>query len=165
MIGHLAQFVLPAAYALLPPEMHSPAASAMLLSIALQESGGTSRRQLAGPARSFWMFERAGIRGLLTHARSQTHLLAAARTLRYTPTLDRLYAVIEHNDTLAAVCARLLLWTLPVALPNRDEQALGWGQYIGSWRPGRPRPETWNDNFHAAWNLVDPRPPSPEIPT
>jgi hypothetical protein len=161
MIEHLSRFVLPAAYALLPPPMESPAATAFLLAVALQESDAEHRRQVNGSARGFWQFERNGVRAILTHVRSEPHLTRATKALCYFPTTERIHQVIEHNDTLAAICARLLLWTLPVALPTRDEAVMAWGQYQAAWQPGKPRHETWNDNFSAGWELVDPPRPHP----
>lgn len=167
MIEHLLRFTLPAAYALLPPQMNAPAASAMLLAIALQESGATYRRQRGGGGgRSFWQFERGdarkpgGVYGVLTHPASRAHLISALTALQYrpvSPPADAVricYAAIEHNDTLAAVCARVLLWTLPVPLPGHEDRVMAWGQYTAAWRPGKPRPETWNDHFATAWALV-----------
>lgn len=165
MIEHLAQYVIPAAYALLPPAMASPAATAFLLAISLQESGAEHRRQVNGSARGFWQFERNGVRAILTHPRSEFHLTRATKALCYLPTVERIQAVIEHNDTLAAVCARLSLWTLPDALPTRDNAVGAWQQYLESWRPGaakkdpKPHFKRWMENYPRAWNLVDPRSP------
>src|SRR5690606_38643231 len=56
------------AYALLPSRMDSDRATVMLLAIGLQESRFEHRRQIKGPARGFWQFERGrGVRGVLTH--------------------------------------------------------------------------------------------------
>lgn len=162
MIEHLLQFTLPAAYSLLPPQMESKEASAMLLAISLQESGAEHRRQVNGSARGFWQFERAGVRAVLTHPRSEAHVARATKALCYFPTAERIHGVIEHNDTLAAVCARLLLWTLPVPLPGRADRVMSWGQYTAAWRPGKPRPETWAEHFAAAWELVDAHHPHQE---
>ena len=67
MIGHILAHTLPAAYSLLPAEMESAEATALLLSIGLQESQFTHRRQVGGPARGFYQFELSGVQGVLRH--------------------------------------------------------------------------------------------------
>lgn len=156
MLALLHGYILPAAYAVLPAPMQSPAASALLLAIALQESAAIHRRQAGGPARGFWQFEVAGIRGVQTHALTRDDLKAALIMLRYPPSLpaEDLHALVEHQDVVAAICARLLLWTLPSALPTRDDPPmLAWGQYMEAWRPGKPRPQSWADHYARAWAL------------
>lgn len=177
MIEHLLQFTLPAAYSLLPLRMHSPEATAMLIAIALQESDATHRKQFSGgPALGFWGFERGtaatrgGVTGIMLHGASHPHLVKAMTALQYrptTPVADAVricHAAVEHNDTLAAVCARLLLWTLPVPLPTRDDAMGAWEQYLDAWNPGaakkdpKPHMKRWLENYPRAWSLVEPEP-------
>lgn len=155
MIFHVAQRILPAAYSLLPPEMGSRRAAGLLLAIGLQESRFRHRRQIDGPARSFWQFEMAGVGGVLSHAASREHALAALKTLCYrdVSTVD-VYRAIEHNDVLACVFARLLLWTLPETLPDEHDYEEGWRQYLRAWRPGKPHVETWLGSYGVGWSLV-----------
>lgn len=163
MIDLFARFIIPAAYSLLPPRMNSPKATAMLLAIAGQESNFVCRKQgNSGPARGFWQFEKAGVRGVAQHTSSREHLKAALAGLQYSASVGQvaaLHAIVEHNDVLAAVFARLLLWTLPDRLPTRDDPRAGWAQYISAWRPGKPHPETWDHHFTVAWSIVDAAPP------
>lgn len=134
------------ALSLLPPEMDSPEARRMLVAIAHQESDLQHRRQVGGPALGFWQFERmGGTYGVLRHPASRDHARNVADVLRYEPDLMSLHTAIENNDVLAAVCARLLLWTLPQPLPRHEQE--GWSQYMQAWRPGRPHPPRWP----AAW--------------
>jgi hypothetical protein len=143
MIEHIRDHVFPAAFSLLPERMDSPEARTMLLAIGLQESRFDHRHQIGGPARGFFQFERGGgVRGVLNHHASKQHAIVACRGLRYYDMADNaIYSAIEHNDTLACVFARLLLWTLPQRLPTTAED--GWAQYLDAWRPGKPHPETW----------------------
>lgn len=60
----------------------------------------------------------------------------------------------KHNDVLAAVFARLLLWTLPDALPDVHSYEDGWHQYVSAWRPGKPHPATWRGLYGVAWDAV-----------
>jgi hypothetical protein len=160
MIEQIARFVIPAALDLLPPAMTSPEARAMLLAIGLQESEFRLRRQSGGgPARGFWQFEKPGIRGVVTHTASRKHLATVLGELRYGAALGQtatLHAIVEHNDILACIFARLLLWTLPDPLPTPDQAARGWAQYLDAWRPGNPRPETWGAHYDQAWAYVRP---------
>jgi hypothetical protein len=157
MIEHIQRYTIPAAYALLPPQMESDHATAMLLAIGLQESQFLQRSQLKGPARGFWQFELGGIAGVLRHERTRAPMHEVLTTLRYGALSDRVascYKIIEHSDTLACVFARLLLWTLPFALPEEDQPERGWLQYVQAWRPGIPRRETWDVYYRDAWDRV-----------
>ena len=142
---------------LLPEKMDSDAAIAMCIVIAIQESRIKHRRQIGGPARGYWQFEQGGgVRGVLTHTASQQHIRTVLAALDYDPASDpaACYAAIEHNDILAAAFARLLLWTLPDALPVCNAPGVGWTQYARTWRPGKPHRETWDGHFATAWEVV-----------
>lgn len=144
--------VLNAAMSLLPTSMDSLEARAMLYAIARQESRLTYRRQIGGPARGFWQFEQSGgVRGVVMHAATRPLLLPVLERLRYDEHVPTLYAVIEHNDILAAVFARLLLYTVPQRLPGPDDADEGLRQYLWAWRPGMPHPETWAGFYREAW--------------
>jgi hypothetical protein len=162
MIALISGYILPAALRVLGPPYDSPEARALLLAIGLQESRFTHRAQVRGPARGFWQFEKGGgVMGVLTHPTTVAPVREAMGALRYhTPgeTLDetaaRMHGTLEHNDTLAAVFARLLLWTLRAPLPGPDQPSLGWGQYLDAWRPGDPHAQTWNAFYAEAWARV-----------
>lgn len=142
---------------LLPSQMDTPNARAMLLAIALQESRCRHRRQYRGPARGFWQFERdGGCKGVLTHHASKPHIADVLAQLSYPVTDDATvpYTAIEHNDVLAAACARLLLWTLPGSLPGQHDPDAAWAQYLAAWRPGKPHRKTWDDFYAMAWDVV-----------
>ena len=167
MIEIVLQYVMPAALSLLPPEMNTPAARAMLLAIGLQESKFLDRRQVVkggalGPARGFWQFEKhGGLKGVMTHRLTQSLAIEALGHLRYqtkshvVTSLTTIHATLEHNDILACVFARLLLWTVPAHLPRRNQPKAGWAQYLEAWRPGQPHPDTWDVYFLDAWDRVD----------
>ena len=142
---------------LLPAKMDSLAGRAMIVSICLQESRLKYRAQIGGPARGYAQFEReGGVIGVLSHASTRPHIRAVLAALDYSPDSDQsaCYAAIEHNDILACAFARLLLWTLPDALPAQDDPGAGWSQYIKAWRPGKPHRETWNTFYEQAWEIV-----------
>jgi len=157
--------VLPAAATLLPPQMDSAPARAMLVSIALQESGFKHRRQVAGyatdgsrafgPARGWWQFEMGGVEGVLEHHASRPSALALLDVLGYGRSAREVHLAIEHNDVLACCFARLLLWTDARMLPqDATKSPDGWLQYLSTWNPGRPHASTWARNFADGWQAV-----------
>jgi hypothetical protein len=178
VIEHFLRHSLPAAYSLLPPQMNSPAASAFLLSVGLQESNFLYRRQKrGGTARGLLQFERGeviaggrntgGLAGVQAHAVTRAHWLRGMAALCYPtdPPAESLrvaHEAVAHNDTLTAFMGRLLLLTVPRPLPTRDDAMEGWAQYLESWNPGaarkdpKPHMKRWLINFPAAWNLVEP---------
>lgn len=144
------------ALSLLPPAMDTPAARAFILAICLQESGLTARRQRDGPARGLAQFEKAGVNGVLTHAASSTHAKAICAALSIQATTTSVHAALQYADVLTAVFARLLLWTLPQALPAREDSSGAWSQYLSAWRPGKPHRETWATHYAHGWAVVEP---------
>ena len=145
-------YTLPAALSLLPTRMDTTLARRYLLAIALQESRFEHRRQISGPARGFFQFERGGVMGVMRHPATKDHLRAAVVALKYDAELADddigLHAAIEHNDVLACVLARLNLWWMPGPLPVDQDSA--WLYYLEAWRPGRPKPDTWG----VCWRLA-----------
>lgn len=141
--------------ALLPHAMSSQQARVMMYAIGLQESRFTARRQLVGnpprptgPAKGFWQFERlGGCRGVVDHAASRywMHRVCVLQGVPFNATA--IWNAIENNDVLAAVAARLLLFTDPKRLPDVDDAAGAWRLYMRTWRPGKPHRKTW-DAFH-----------------
>ena len=151
------EHALSPALKLLPPNMDTPAARAMVVAICLQESRLKHRRQVGGPARGYAQFEQGGgVRGVLTHPASKPHIRVVLDMLDYDPNSDAAacYIAIEHNDILAAAFSRLLLWTLPGSLPVRNAPGQGWTQYISAWRPGKPHRDTWDAFYEQAWEAV-----------
>lgn len=126
---------------LLPEKFTSERAVTLLVAIGLQESRFVHRRQIGGPARGFWQFERAGVRGVLTHPESKDYAEAVCEARGVTPSVDGVYGQLAEDDALAAAFARLLLWTDPRPLPDDETEA--WEYYLRNWRPGKPRRETW----------------------
>lgn len=153
---NLIQNAIAPALRLLPPRMDSPAAIAQLTAIALQESGIEHRRQVGGPARSYWQLEHAGgVRGVLTHPATRAPIQVVLTALDYQDMdAEGCWNAIEHNDILAAAFARLLLWTLPQPLPAQNAPAVAWAQYLQVWRPGRPHRESWDAFYTEAWDLA-----------
>lgn len=137
------------ALTLLPARMDTDEARVMLVAIGLQESRFVHRRQIGGPARGFWQFEkgtrasRGGVWGVYLHPASKDHLAVLCKARSVTCDPDAIYAALEYDDVLAAGVARLLLWTDPKALPAIGDADAGWALYLGTWRPGKPHPQTW----------------------
>lgn len=150
----VANELIPTGLGLLPPRYDTLEARAMLLAIGLQESGFAHRKQIRGPARSFWQFEKAGISGVLMHSASRRRARSICAELDYRPIVSDVYEAIAHNDRLGVVFARLLLYTIPRPLPVKHDHD-AWRQYISAWRPGKPRFEDWARNYRTAWGLVE----------
>lgn len=148
------------AMVLLPDVMGSPAARVMLLAIGLQESRLIHRRQINGPARGLWQFEkgtsesRGGIWGVYLHPASARPLkvLCLARSINHHP--NSIYAALEYDDVLACGVARLLLWTDPRALPKIGDAQAGWDLYMRTWRPGKPHRDTWDALYGQAVKAI-----------
>jgi hypothetical protein len=149
------------ALALLPAAMDTPQARCMLLAIGLQESRFVHRRQIGGPARGFWQFERGtrtsrgGVWGVYLHHATKDRLagLCAARSVAFDP--DAIYGAIEYDDVLAAGVARLLLWSDPGKLPKIGDAEAALECYLRVWRPGKPHPASWPRNYRQALETVD----------
>jgi len=123
--------------------MTSEGARVMLTAIALQESALKYRAQVPRAyAMGWWQFERnGGVKGVLRHRATRGIAQEVCDLLEYPAKKTEVWTALQNNDILACVFARLLLWTLPQALPrDRDE---GWEQYLEAWRPGKPHPNQW----------------------
>lgn len=133
-------------------------ARVMLLAIAGQECGYRHRCQVItggarGPARGLWQFELGGgVHGVLRHAATKDAAAQACADLLVPPTKQAVHTAIEHNDMLACVFARLLLWSDPAPMP--ESAATGWSCYLRTWRPGKPHQATWQKHWNAACEAV-----------
>lgn len=140
----ITQTAISPALALLPANMDSVAARVMLLAIGLQESRFLHRRQIGGPARGLWQFERGGgVRGVLTHPASRDRARHVCDLRQVDAVAASVYNALETDDVLAAVFARLLLWTDSARLPAVGDAQGAWDLYTRTWRPGKPHPRTW----------------------
>ncbi|WP_325435970.1 hypothetical protein [Pseudomonas nitroreducens] len=148
--------IIEPALLLLPAKMESPQAVVMLLAIGLQESHFEYRRQLGnGPARSFWQMERGGgVHGVLRHPISAKIAANICAIRGVEPNDQAVWEAIERDDVLAACMARLLLYTDPLRLPALGDSAGAWDLYLRVWRPGKPRPAEWPENYAAALEAV-----------
>ncbi|MDP3978318.1 MAG: hypothetical protein Q8P85_10060 [Pseudomonas sp.] len=141
---------------LLPARMTSPQAEVMLLAIGLQESRFTHRRQVKGPARSYWQAERGGgmVHGVLRHPLTRDIAVTVCDARDVQPVNEAVHVAIEHDDVLAAALARLLLWTDPFALPELGDEHGAWDLYLRTWRPGKPHRQTWDALYAQALAAV-----------
>lgn len=135
-------------------------AELVLLAIALQESGLRTRVQRVKkmpapdakwqPARGLWQFELIGVEGVLRHAASGRHADALCAKRGVVAAKYPVQAALERDDVLAAGFARLLLFTLPQALPAIGDVDRAWDQYVSAWRPGKPHRDRWTANYARA---------------
>lgn len=136
-------------------------ACVLLMAIAGQESERQWRRQIGGPARGFWQFERSGgVRGVLTHHATAARAVKLCAALAIPPDEATVYEALAWSDHLAVGFARLLLWSDPRALPSVGtdpaSRDAAWSYYERNWRPGKPRPEKWSANWVAAAEAIAP---------
>lgn len=165
MIPNEVKSAISRALYILPHQMYTPEARVMLYAIGLQESRFQHRRQLIkkggqllpiGPAKSYWQGELTGgmCSGIKKHPASRywTHHLCEARGVKFTA--RDIWNAIEHDDVLAAGCARLLLFTDPKRLPEVGDEKGAWLLYLRTWRPGawdRGTPEQRKE-LRAEWS-------------
>lgn len=147
--------ILSPMFGLLLPEYDSREARVLLLAIGLQESRFAHRRQVNGPARGFWQFEKGGgVVGVLTHPVSRQLAISVCRERLVHPNPRQVYGTLELDDLLAAAFARLLLLTDPKPLPALGRGGEAWEYYLRNWRPGKPHPHTWNGLYAQAMSHV-----------
>lgn len=165
MLKNVIQTAIEPALALLPARMKSKKAAVMMLAIGLQESRFMHRRQIKGPARGFWQFEKGGgVLGVSNFGGCVDHLLGCPKvgdTLKSIAKsrigktdIQSIYKALEHDDVLAAVLARLLLWTDVPPLPKLGDAEGAWNLYIRTWRPGKPHRSTWDELYKQALKAV-----------
>ena len=125
----------------------------LVLAIAGQESAWAERRQIGGPARSFWQFERGGgTAGLFRVVPDKLAAVCAACRVPFEEGV--VFEAMAWHDVVAAAMARLLLWTDAAALPEIGDVAAAWAYYLRTWRPGAPHPERWPARYGTAMGLV-----------
>lgn len=131
------------AFQLLPVKMDSPLARVILAAIGFQESGYQVRIQYGnGPARSYWQFEKGGIKGVMLHKASARLAMEICEKRGVDFNSELIWKAMEVDDVLGAAFARLLMYTDPNPLP--DNQADAWEMYAKRlWRPGKPHPDKW----------------------
>lgn len=134
----------------------APEAEQLLLAIALQESSCMHRTQLIGPAHGFWQFDSSlTVKIVSEHKATQKTLRTFVGRLSYAfGDHAEIFEAIKDNDILACVFARELLYTDPKPLPTTTDAGSGWDYYYRNWRPGKPRPNDWADNWMDAKQVL-----------
>lgn len=134
------------------PSIHIPVtdiARILTMTIAGQESNWQYRRQINGPARSYWQFEKGGgAAGLFNVLPAQLEAVCRAFDIPYD--LSTVFEAMAWNDTLGCAMARLLLWDDPNPLPAVGDKEAGWQYYLRNWRPGAPHRESWDGLYDKA---------------
>jgi len=137
------------------PAYDSPKARMMLLVIGLQESRFEHRRQIGGPAVSFWQFEEGGgVRGVLQHKASIYDAVKVCHARGVGSSTREVYERMITDDLLGCCFARLLLLTDPRPLPVIGDMDGSWFYYLRNWRPGKPHRHTWDGLYDQAYNLL-----------
>lgn len=146
--------VLTAALAMMPPNFDTPQARVMLLSIGLQESELCFHIQCNGPAHGLWQFERSGVIAALSTPTAHAIMPDICAKLGVPFDATSIYQALPHNDVLAAIVARLLLWADRDTLPALGDSSGAYSYYLANWRPGKPRPHDWPINYAKALSTI-----------
>lgn len=161
LLEQITRTAIDPAMAMFPDGMDSKSARVMMLAIGLQESGLCERCQIIngggkGPARGLWQFERGGgVLGVLRHPVTRKYALRVCDARGVEPDSPAVWAALETDDVLAAVFARLLLYSDPMQLPRPDDADAAWRLYaLRTWRPGKPHPDRWPANHERARRFV-----------
>lgn len=146
--------IKPTLVELLPAKFNTDEAVVMLQVIGLQESEFKTRVQGGGgPARSFWQFEKAGVRGVLKHPASMRLALAVCAHENVKATVSSIHERMATNDQLGCAFARLLLYTDPRPLPKIGDVDEAFQYYLRNWRPGAYKRDPhglerrWKNNY------------------
>lgn len=151
------EHVLPAAYALLPPEMRTTGAARLILAIGSHTSDYRARRLMARtPRRGYWLIGPEHVAEVLKFTKGRGPLVAAAADLGYGILMmerAELQAALEHNDTLGVVVARCML---PPHLEVFDGAEAAWRVYELLWQPRAAAavPRHWSEHYAAAGRLL-----------
>lgn len=130
-------------------------ARVLLLTTAMQESALLFRRQVGGPARSFWQFElNGGVNGVCANPQTAQKIGAVCSALNIPNDYEVIFEAMAWNDILAVAMARLNYWKNPNPLPAADDPAGAWAYYLQTWRPGTPRALPWADYHGLARSAV-----------
>ena len=137
---------------LLPEKFDTSEARVLMLAIGMQESRFLHRRQINGPARGFFQFEKGGgVKGVLNHPATKHIVYDVLDNHGFPdnvmPLSTACYECLSEpeNDPLAAAFARLLLYTHPKKLPSlTSDPEESWQYYVDVWRPGKPHRHTFD---------------------
>ena len=132
------------------PGLTNPEAELLMVAIAIQESGIRYRRQINGPARSFWQIEPPTYHDTLLRY-TPLQVFADNIDLGMSTPIDASYA-LRYNDALGCACARGILRLNPKPLPAIGDEAEAWKYYLENWHPGKPRPDEWALSYWKAYD-------------
>lgn len=156
LLAQINRDALTPALQLLPALMDTPAARCIALALCLQESGLTHRVQMGnGPARGLGQFERGGgVVGVLTHPATKKHAAHVCAARDVDGNSLAVWGRLAHDDVLAMAFVRLLMYSDPVALPALGQTDEAWRLYLRTWRPGKPKPDTWPVHYRRALRFI-----------
>lgn len=127
-------------------------AATFLRAVAMQESSLKYRAQLnGGPARGWWQFEQSGVSGVMSNPVTKDLMRTVCDKTGTPYAVYDVWAALAWNDLLSTSVARLLLWTDPFPLPATEVD--GWSCYLRLWRPGKPRPLDWSQNWKLSFDI------------
>src|SRR5262249_55301759 len=136
----------------------------LLVAIGCQESAFKTRRQLKGPARGWWQFEKRGGGDEVARVPKSQPFRDAARESGFHNDMDTHYVAIGGPaGELACTTSRGILWAYPQPLPERGDEDGAYSYYTRVWRPGKPSRARWSTSYQTALEVV-PATSSEELP-
>jgi hypothetical protein len=115
----------------------------LLLAIAIQESDLKHRSQWpTGPAKSWWQIELKTAVDCCTRCEPVQKLCAEVGSEYWS------------SDIAACAIAAGILRITPGILPKVGDRDGAWEYYLKAWRPGKPRPERWQEAHEKAVQTI-----------
>lgn len=137
------------ALAVYSPGIDTPQARVLLTAIAIQESALKKRYQAGGgPARSWWQIEPRTAIDVLARYNAVRHFCIDIGVTE--AVIEDFKYALQYCDAAACAIARGILHLDPQPLPDVGMVNEAWLAYLRCWRPGKPRPETWNKAYEDA---------------
>jgi hypothetical protein len=132
-------------------------ARVLVMTIAGQESRWKDRRQIGGPARSYWQFEfGGGVDDVFRITGLKLGTVCASFDIPYDKAV--VFEAMAWCDPLACAMARLLLWSDPAPLPAVGDKEAGWQYYLRNWRPGAPHRSSWDGLYDQSLAAIGVKP-------
>lgn len=132
----------------------------LLVAIAIQESKLKYRKQMpTGPARSFWQIEHPAALDCIRRCRPVEEFWMDK--LGFSPadfasSRSSGAVAMQYSDLGACAVAAGILQLQPGRLPRVSNMHVdvAWFYYLKSWRPGKPRPDSWAKAYSEAMRVI-----------
>lgn len=131
-----------------PSAMADSRAALLLLATALQETGGSTRVQINGPARGLSQLQLNYIEDIAVNPASREKFIAFCGALGVPFAPRALYGRLTSNDELNFGLDRLGYWCVPSPLPQVGDSDGAWTYYLECHKPGAPDVGRWTQSSY-----------------